>query len=462
MTTTGAPQRSSILRLSLPIVAIQLGTLLMPLVDTVIVGQIVEAPGNAGRSLSFVGLGHAWAWIWVVFGLGALMAIDPLISQAMGAGDRRAAGRAMRRGVLLAVVYSVPVSVPLFLAPEVLSTVLSDPVSAVGAAEYSRILVVGLPALYLYTALRMGLQSMKRIAPAFVAIAVANVINLVATRLLVLGYEPLHIPALGAPGAAWATVASQWTMVIMLLLSGWRSLKPYLLPVTAGTFSRAPILRMVRMGIPSGLQHQLEVGVFAATALSMERFGPPSAAGHMVALHLASVTFMIPLGISYGTSVLVGEAVGRGNQDEAKHQARYALFLGVAFMAICGALFLLLKSTLPRIWTTDQEVLAVASALLPVAAAFQVFDGFQVVAIGVLRGLGDLRTPAITGLVGFWLVGYPAGFVLAFPLGMGPKGLWWGLVLGLAMVALILHVRIRHHWTRPLRRLDVDQGEEGH
>lgn len=452
--TTPRTGRRGLLRLSLPIIAIQVGTLAMSIVDSVVVGRMEEAAEGAG--LSYVGIGHAWSWFWVVFGLGALMAIEPLISQAMGAGDEDAAGRAVQRGLLLALLFSIPVSIPLLLGTAVLEALLADPQVAAGAGAYSRIIALGLPGLYAYTALRLSLQSMRRVAPAFYAIVVANIVNLIATLLLVPGYEPWGIPPYGASGAAAATVASQWTMAAMVAAAGWRSLKPRLLPPSPRLRRMEPLARMIRLGAPSGLQHQLEVGVFAATAVAMERFGPAAAAGHLVALHLAALTFMVPIGLSYATAVLVGESVGRDDKAGARAVSRDSFLLAFAFMGCCGAALLLLRGVLPALWTPKLPVIEIASILLPVAAAFQVFDGLQVVAIGVLRGLGDLRTPAITGLLGFWLLGFPSGLLLGFQFELGPAGLWWGLVIGLAAVAGLLLLRIRNHWRQPLRRIRIE------
>jgi MATE family multidrug resistance protein len=221
----------SLLRLSLPIIAIQIGTLTMGLVDTIIVGQMSPDIGKAGEGLSYVGVGHAWSFFWIVFGLGALMAIDPLISQATGARDFKAAGRAVQRGVILAFLYSIPLGIPLVFSGSILKLILNDEAVAAGAGAYSSILVVGLPALLTYTALRLSLQSMKRLAPAFYAILAANVINFFATRLMVPGYEPWGIPAMAATGAAWATVTSQWTMAFMVVLAGWKTLRVQLLSI---------------------------------------------------------------------------------------------------------------------------------------------------------------------------------------------------------------------------------------
>jgi MATE family multidrug resistance protein len=192
--------------------------------------------------------------------------------------------------------------------------------------------------------------------------------------------------------------------------------------------------------------------------LLMGSMGTAQVAGHQVALNLASITFMVPLGISSAAAVVVGQAVGRSDAEAAWESAQSALLLAVAFMGTTALIFLLFPGPLARVYTTSPEVLAVAVVLIPLAGVFQVFDGIQVTSIGVLRGLGDTRTPMISGVLGFWLLGLPVSLVLGFRLHYGPAGLWWGLVLGLAVVAAFLLRRLRHKLAQPLKRVRI----EGH
>jgi MATE family multidrug resistance protein len=189
----------------------------------------------------------------------------------------------------------------------------------------------------------------------------------------------------------------------------------------------------------------------------MGAMGTAQVAGHQVALNLASLTFMVPLGLSAAAAVVVGHAVGRGDRQAASDSARAALYVAIGFMGTTAAIFLLLPGPLARFYTDAPEVLAIAVVLIPLAGVFQVFDGIQVTSIGILRGLGDTGTPMWTGILGFWLVGLPASLILGFTLGFGPAGLWWGLVLGLIAVASALAVRLRHRLRQPLRRVQLDR-----
>lgn len=187
--------------------------------------------------------------------------------------------------------------------------------------------------------------------------------------------------------------------------------------------------------------------------------GSVAMAGHQVALNLASLTFMVPLGISQATAVLVGQGVGRGDPPGARRAAGAGLAMGVGFMTITALLFLSVPEVFARIYTDAGEVLAVATVLIPLAGVFQIFDGLQVVSSGVLRGVGDTRFPMILNLLGFWCLGMPVSLWMGFRTPAGPKGLWWGLVVGLAAVAVFLLLRIRSHLGGDLQRIVIEDEE---
>jgi MATE family multidrug resistance protein len=181
-------------------------------------------------------------------------------------------------------------------------------------------------------------------------------------------------------------------------------------------------------------------------------------AGHQVALNLSSLTFMVPLGVSQATAVMVGQGVGRGDLPGARRAAGAGLLLGVGFMTFTAVLFLAFPAVFAGIYSDAVEVVAVATVLIPLAGVFQVFDGMQVVSSGILRGVGETRFPMIVNLMGFWCLGIPLSLFLGFRTPAGPRGLWWGLVVGLAAVAFLLLIRIRSHMGSELRRVVIDDG----
>jgi MATE family multidrug resistance protein len=438
-----------VVALAIPVVAVQVGMMAMGVVDTIMVGHYSAA------DLAAVALGNLYFFSAVVFPMGVLMALDPVVSQAVGAGDHPAVGRALQRGGILALVLGVPAALAL-LPGEPLLRVLRQPVDGVPVAGgYALAALPGVFPFLAFIVFRQTLQAMGRVAPIVFTIVLANLANLLFNWVLIFGRW--GFPALGAVGSGWASSLSRWLMLAGLLAFSWPLLKGYLRPVRREVLLLRPLARMVRLGSPIGIQFGLEYGAFGATGLLMGWLGTVAMAGHQVALNLASLTFMVPLGISQATAVLVGQGVGREDPPGARRAAGAGLLLGLVFMTVTAMIFLFSPSLLARIYTGEAAVLALAVALIPLAGVFQVFDGLQVVASGVLRGIGDTRSPMLLNLLGFWCIGMPVGLWLGFGTPMGPRGLWWGLVLGLAAVSLLLLVRVRVRMGQELRRIDMDR-----
>jgi multidrug resistance protein, MATE family len=437
-----------LVRLALPIVAVQVGLMMMGVVDTLMVGRVSAA------ALAAVALGNIYFFAVAIFGMGVLFALDPVISQAVGARDDSAIARGLQRGLVLAVILALLSLVPL-LAVEPLIVLLRQPDDVVPmAAGYVHAAAPGIPAFLAFVVFRQTLQAMNRIRPIVLTILVANLVNVGLNWVLVFGRY--GFPALGPVGTGWASSLSRWTMLVGLVLITLPHLGRYLRPAGREVLRLRPLGRMLRLGLPVGAQLELEMGAFAAVAVVMGWLGTAEMAGHQVAINLASLTFMVPLGIAQAASVRVGQAVGRADPNSARGSARMALFTGAAFMSVTALLFLTMPGALTALYTREPGVVLVAVALIPVAGVFQVFDGLQVVAAGVLRGVGDTTAPFLANLVAFWGIGMPVGIYLCFRTPAGAVGLWWGLVAALAAVALFLVVRVRIRMRRDLDRVIID------
>lgn len=421
----------------------------MGVVDTVMVGHY------SARDLAAVALGNLYFFTVIVFPMGVLMALDPVVSQAVGAGDHPAVGRALQRGWVLALLLGIPFATALVPGRAVLQ-VLRQPADVVPvAAGYALAAIPGVFPFLVFIVFRQTLQAMGRVAPIVVTILLANLANLLFNWALIFGRW--GFPELGAVGSGWASSLSRWLMLLGLLSFSWPLLKGYIRPLRPEALQLRPLLRMVRLGSPIGVQFGLEYGAFGTTGLLMGWLGTVAMAGHQVALNLASLTFMVPLGISQATAVRVGQGVGREDPLGARRAAGAGLLLGVAFMTIAAVVFVLIPGLVARAYTSDGAVLALAVTLIPLAGIFQVFDGLQVVASGVLRGVGDTRSPMLLNLLGFWCIGMPVGVWLGFGAAMGPQGLWWGLVLGLAAVAVLLLLRVHGRLGEELPRIVIDE-----
>jgi len=442
----------ALLTLAVPVVTVQVGMMLMGVVDTLMVGHVSPA------ALAAVALGNLYFFAVAIFGMGVLMGLDPIIAQAVGAQDEPAIARGVQRGMLLAALLATPAMILLWPAGQVFRW-LEQPADVVPlAAVYARFVIPGVLPFLVFAVLRQTLQAMGRLRSIVITIVAANLLNILLNYALVYGH--FGMPPLGVAGSSIATTCSRWIMALLLLGLSWPVLRRHLLPVRPEVFQLAPLMRMLRLGAPIGAQFELEYGAFGLTGVLMGRLGTNQMAGHQVALNLASLTYMVPLGVSAAVAVLVGQAVGRGDALGARRSARTALLVAATFMLVTATLFLTIPRSLASLYTNADAVLVMAAALLPLAGTFQVFDGIQVVASGVLRGLGDTRSPMIINIIGFWIVGIPTSLFLGFRAGLGARGLWWGLVLGLASVAVILLGRVRHRLQARMGRVVID--DHGH
>jgi len=434
-------------RLAIPVTLIQLGLMLMGVVDTMVVGRL-SASAMAGTAV-----GSVYVFALASFGMGLLMGLEPLLAQAVGARDDASIARGLQRGVVLAVAVGALTALLFVPVGPVLRALGQSPTLVAAVEPYVRVQIPSMWAFYLFVLVRVTLQTLGILRPILITIALANLLNLGLDWALVFG--KLGLPPLGVYGAGLATTIARWFMAIALCVLAWPALRQYLVwhrdSITIG-----PMLRVLWLGLPIGAQYLLEFGVFATISLLMGHLGELQVAAHQIAINLASLTFMVPLGVSSAGAILVGHAIGATEPLAARRAGIATIVTGVAFMSLSACAFLLLPGALARAYTPDAAVVAFAATLIPIAGVFQVFDGLQVVSIGVLRGAGDTRTPLVFNLVGYWLLALPFSLWLAFPQGLGAIGLWWGLVAGLALVGVALAVRVRVRLWAPLERLRVD------
>jgi MATE family multidrug resistance protein len=420
------------LRLATPVVAAELGWMTMGLVDLMFVGRL------GAEALGGVSIGHTLFFAVTVFGIGMLLGLDYLISHAHGGGRPEDANRSLLHGVYLSLALSAVLMALILLAMPHLHLLGIEEAILAHARPYLFTLTVGMPLLLLFVALRRYLQAIGEVQPIMIALVSANLLNFVADYALVFGNW--GFPALGVAGAGWATFASRLYLLLFAVLAIALREKR----VTTGLWStpraveRVRMERMVKLGLPAALQVTLEVGVFSVATILAGRLGTLPLAAHQVALSIASFTFMVPLGVSSAGAVRVGQALGAGDTRRAARSGWTALVLGGGFMLMAAVVFALFPRPFVAAFTDDADVIRAGAALLGVAALFQLFDGLQITATGVLRGAGDTRRPMIVGVIGYWLIGLPVGYVLAFPMGGGVLGIWAGLCVGLMVVGVVL------------------------
>jgi multidrug resistance protein, MATE family len=398
----------------------------MNTVDIIMVGQLGPA------AIGAIGVGGNAFYCLAIFGMGLLLGLDTLVSQSHGAGDRGDTHRSLAQGVYAAILIALPLMIAFRFVPPIFDLFGINPKVSILAGPFLLALSWSTLPLLLYGAFRRYLQGIGHVRPVMFTLISANIVNWFFNWIL--------IPRLGVVGSALSTCLARVYMAGMLLFFVWWFERGY----EAGFRSllRKPDMRrmahLLSIGLPAATQILLEIGAFGAAGILAARLAPVALAAHQIALSCASISYMVPLGISSAAAVAVGQAVGRGEPAVARRSGFIALGLALAFMGCSALAFWFIPRPILRIYTNDAGVLGSAVGLLAIAAFFQLFDGVQTVATGALRGIGETRVPMLVNLGGYWVFGLPVGYLLCFHAGRGVQGLWWGLTLALVAIALIL------------------------
>lgn len=445
MPTIRSPVRAEIratLALAAPLAGANLAQMAMGLTNAIVVGRL------GGASLAAAGLGAGFYFTLVMICQGVLVAVAPLAAHAIGAGDRLAAGRIAGAGMILAALLALPVFALLTIAPHALSLLGYDPALTGDITRFLSAIRWAAPAFLGFAVLRAMLSAAARVRPIMFVVLLGVPANVVLNWALVFGH--FGIPALGIVGSGFSTAIIQWLMTLGL------AAYVLMLPTRSRQRIRLPWLgefgRIIRVGLPISGMLALEVGVFNAAGVLMGLLGGDALGAHQLAINFASLTFMVPLGIAQAATVRVAFELGAGEPAAARRAGFVALALGGALMLAPSFLLLAMPRSIAGIYLDladpgNYGTVTIAVQLLAIAAVFQVFDGVQVIAVGALRGYRDTAVPMLIGAFGYWGAGFAASWALAFPLGYGAAGLWWGLALGLAVVALLLTLRL-HYRTR--------------
>jgi MATE family multidrug resistance protein len=444
---TGAELREMV-RLAWPVVLAQVGAMMLGVVDTAMVGRV------GPDAVAAVALAHIY-WVNITIpGIGLLFVLDPVVAQAFGAGDQVGVARGVQRGVILACAFTIPATL-ILLPGEFFFEVLQQPPSiAPIAAEFARWTALGMLPFFLFAAFRQSLQAMGRTRAIVISIIVGNLLNLFLNWVLIYGH--LGVPALGAVGSAISTVIGRWVMLGVLFWMGRHELLPALRPWHKESWKLRPLKRMLAVGVPVAFQQWLEVAVFAAGAVVIGWIGVAELAAHEIAINLAALSFMVPMGLSAAAAAMVGRAIGRGDIAAARRDSVAALGVGLLFMSVAAVVFLLFPRAIAGIFLTPGKALDIATSLLVIAGIFQIVDGIQVVCGGILRGAADTRVPMLLHLGGFWGIGAPLGLFLAFPMGLGARGVWIAFAGSLLVVAVLQLMRVRWRLSRDIARLQIE------
>lgn len=423
------------MRLALPLIAAQLAAIGTNVVDALLSGHLgahVQAAVTTGAGI--------WS-LAILAGIGTMMAVPPTVAQLDGAGRRHQAGAVFRQALWIAVLLGAVLWFGVRHAEPLLDLVGVVPSLRTDVGAFLQAISWGAPALTGYFALR-GLSEGLSMARPSMYFSLGG-LAVLAPLGYVLMYGKLGVPAMGARGSGIATAAVLWLEFIgfatyVLRHRNYRGL---------GITERfdwpdfKAIGELLRIGVPMAVTILMEGGLFVAVALAIATLGEAQAAAHQIALNVAAVAFMVPLGLAMAITIRVGNAAGRGDASAVRYAGFCGIALALATQLLSSTLMLVLPHVIAGLYTRDATVLALAVQLLLLAGVFQFSDGIQVVSNGALRGLKDTRVPMLITAFAYWGVGMPVGWWLAFRMDLGARGMWMGLVAGLSMAAIMLFTR---------------------
>jgi MATE family multidrug resistance protein len=440
----------SLLRLAIPIIVTQLGQMLLGTIDTVIGGRL------SVRALDAVALGNVWMIGTIMPLVGVVMGLDPLVSQAYGAGRGEDAGRGLQRALLISGVLSVPGVVAWSYTPEGLIWLGQDPELARLAGEFVRVQSFSVPGFLAYNALQIFMVSRGVTRPGIVVMALANVFNLGMGWTLSFG--GFGIPALGVQGLGISTglTRSFLPLTLAVLIFGFRMHVGAWTPWSRAVFERTALRKQLALGLPTGVTLALELWAFQFGTVVAGRIDHVSLGAHAIALNLASLSWMVPLGFSIGTSARVGQLIGAGEAERAQRAAQTALMLIACYAVCAGALFVLGRRWLPGLYTGDLAMIATAAAVMPITGAFQLLDGLQALASGILRGMGRPRVTLVYNLLGYFAISIPLAYYTGLHTQLRLRGVWLGYAAGLAFVAIGLVSEVLRKGPRTVKPIAVD------
>ena len=416
----------------------QLGHVLVGLVDNLMIGQLGPAP------LAAVSLGNSMVFIALSLGIGFSFAITPLIAEADGAGDIQKGRSYFHHGAILCTINGILLFIALLIAKPVLYYLDQPPEVVELAIPYLNIVAFSMIPLMIFQAFKQFADGLSQTKYAMYATLIANVVNVVFNYLLIYGIW--IFPRLELEGAAIGTLISRFFMLwfVWEILRRKKKFAEYFKWGKKESLNCDVFKRLLNLGFPTALQMLFEVGIFTATVFLAGLLGTNPQAANQIALNLVSMTFMIAVGLGVTATIRVGNQKGLANFKDLRRIAMSTFLLVFLIEAVFALGFILLKDWLPTFYLDNVEVILLAAQLLVIAALFQLSDGLQVVILGALRGLQDVRIPTIICFISYWIIGFPVSWYFGKAENLGSMGIWLGLLAGLSASALMLYIRFHY------------------
>ncbi len=421
--------------LAYPVMIGQLGMIMMGVVDSIMVGALGAAP------LAAAALGNSLFMIILIIGIGVSYAVTPLVAIAVGANKVSDCGIIFKQSIIVNSILSIILLILTFLGSDLIKYLNQPSQVAQQAISYTRILGYSIIPVMIFQTYKQFIEGFGIMRPAMVVTLAANLINAAVNWILI--YGKFGFPMMALNGAGWATFFSRLFMGLVIMYYVMKA-KRFNKFDTKFNFSRLNfhvIRKILNLGIPSAFQYIFEVGAFSSAVIIVGWLGTKQLAAHQIAINLASISFMMTLGISSAGAIRVANAVGKQDIKEVRKAGFTAIVLGELVMASCGIIFIIFRKFLPSLYISDPIVISYASTLLIIAAIFQISDGTQAVGIGILRGLTDVRIPTLITFIAYWVIALPVGYLLGFTFHLQVVGVWIGLLIGLTSSATMLTLR---------------------
>jgi MATE family multidrug resistance protein len=430
--------------LALPVVLSQLGQVSVGVADSMMVGRI------GAVELAAASLGNSIFFVLLMFGMGISMGITPLVSIAEGRGKMKRISSLFQHGLWINIFTAILLIGIIMVLAQGLQF-LNQPEEVVQITiPYLLIITASMFPFMIFQTFKQFAEGLSQTKQAMYVTIFCNLVNVFLNWVLI--YGKLGAPELGLNGAGIATLISR---VLMPIMMGWYVIRSKCYRIFNLQFGIKKLRffmvnRILKIGVPTGFQYIFEVSAFSAAAIMMGWIGVNALAGHQIAINLASISYMMAAGLSTAGMIRVSNQIGKGDQKSMREAGMVVFGMVLAFMFTSAVLFVVFRYTLPTFYIDNTEVIQISASLLVIAGLFQLSDGVQVVGLGVLRGMEDVKFPTIITLIAYWVLGLPLGYYLAFELEMGAQGIWYGLLIGLSITAVVLFFRFNALSKKPV------------
>ncbi|MBL0329843.1 MAG: MATE family efflux transporter [Bacteroidetes bacterium] len=424
--------------LAYPVVISQLGHIMVGVVDTAMVGQIGTVEQAA------VALSNSLYTLVLVFGLGVSYGITPLVAAADSSKNHTENAALLKHSIVINTILGILLFILLFALSPVLNLFNQEQAVVDQAIPFLNVMMLGMIPLCIFSGFKQFTEGLSFTRVAMLITVASNLLNILLNYLMIFGHW--GFPEMGLMGSCWASFISRVAMALAMFAYVYynKHFKIYWKNFTFKDLSKSLTKKILGIGVPSGLQWVFEVGAFAFAVIMIGWIGPDEQAAHQIALSIAASTYMMASGISAAASVRVGNQLGLKSREGVRTAGFSAFAMVLIFMGLMAFLFIIFQHFLPTLFSKESNVISISSSLLIIAAFFQLSDGVQVVGLGALRGVKDVKIPTIITLFAYWVVGLPMSYVFGFKLNLGVEGIWYGLSLGLTIAAVFLLWRFNY------------------